>query len=58
MPKMDGQPEIINRKEKDGTTQEVICSEILKSFNQHVGYVDKLDMLKYLYEIDRNSKRK
>lgn len=45
------------RKEKDGSRQEVVCPEIVVDYNKHMGYVDKTDMLKALYEIDRKSKK-
>ncbi|KAI4467378.1 adenosine deaminase [Holotrichia oblita] len=37
--------ETITRKQKDGTTQEFTCPELVKKYNIHMGYVDKMDML-------------
>ncbi|XP_043463998.1 piggyBac transposable element-derived protein 4-like [Leptopilina heterotoma] len=46
-----------NRKNKDGSVSVISCPDIIKDYNQHLGYVDKADMLKSLYEIDRKSKK-
>lgn len=46
----------ISRKEKDGSSKEIDCPLVF-NYNQHMGYVDKLDMLKSTYEIDRKSKK-
>lgn len=45
------------RKQKDGNSQVVACPTMVKEYNQHMGYVDKTDMLKSVYEIDRKSKK-
>ncbi|XP_025421054.1 piggyBac transposable element-derived protein 4-like [Sipha flava] len=47
----------VNRKQKDGTTQIIVCLQLVKDYNAHMGYVDKADMLMTLYKIDRKSKR-
>lgn len=47
----------IERKEKDGTKIMIQCPLIVKEYNKHMGYVDKADMLKSFYEIDRKSKK-
>lgn len=45
------------RKNKDGTTITVECNQVNKDYNKHMGYVDKADMLKSLYGLDRKSKK-
>ena len=45
----------INRKNKDGSTQLVEAPKMVKHYMQHMGCVDKADMLKSLYELDRKS---
>lgn len=47
----------VNRKQKDGTSQTIICPQLVKDYNAHMGYVDKADMLMTLYKINRKSKR-
>lgn len=47
----------VNRRQKDGTLQEVACPQLVKDYNSHMGYVDKADMLKSCYEINRKSKK-
>ncbi|XP_051170470.1 piggyBac transposable element-derived protein 4-like [Leptopilina boulardi] len=47
----------VNRKNKDGSINVISCPNMIKDYNQHMGYVDKSDMLKSLYEIDRKSKK-
>lgn len=47
----------VNRKQKDGSSQIIICPQLVKDYNAHMGYVDKADMLMTLYKIDRKSKR-
>ena len=49
--------ETTKRKQKDGTSKQVACPEIVKRYNEHMGYVDKMDMLKSLYEVNRKSKK-
>lgn len=45
------------RKQKDGTLEEITCPYHVVNYNRHMGYVDKMDMLKSAYEIDRKSKK-
>lgn len=45
------------RTQKDDSKAVISCSEIVKDYNQYMGYVDKVDMLKSTYEIDRKSRR-
>lgn len=47
----------VQRRKKDGTSEEILCPELVKDYNQNMGHVDKADMLKSFYEIDRKSKR-
>jgi hypothetical protein len=49
--------ETISRKNKDGSQTEIACSLLVKDYNRNMGFVDKMDMLKSLYEIDRKSKK-
>ncbi|KAJ8967493.1 hypothetical protein NQ314_002808 [Rhamnusium bicolor] len=48
-----------NRKEetKDGTSEEINCEQLVRDYNRYMGFVDKSDMLKSCYELDRKSKR-
>lgn len=45
----------ISRKNKDGSTTVVSGPSVASSYRAHMGGVDKADMLKSLYEIDRKS---
>lgn len=47
----------IKRKLKDGTKVDFPCAKLVKDYNKHMGHVDKADMLKKCYEIDRRSKK-
>ena len=47
----------VSRKEKDGTEIVIPCPKLVKDYNTHMGYVDKADMLKSLYEIDRKCRK-
>lgn len=47
--------ETVMRRAKDGTQEEVVCPKLVKNYNSYMGFVDKMDMLKSLYEIDRKS---
>lgn len=47
----------VSRKRKDGTKENVSCLQLVRDYNQHMGYVDKSDMLKALYQINRKSKK-
>lgn len=46
-----------NRRQKDGTLKEVNCPQMAKDYNLYMGCVDKADMLKSYYEINRKSKK-
>lgn len=46
-----------SRKKKDGTSEEIACPILVRDYNIHMGYVDKMDMLKSIYETDRKSKK-
>ncbi|CAH2000325.1 unnamed protein product [Acanthoscelides obtectus] len=37
--------------------QDVACPRLVLEYNKHMGYVDKVDMLKPIYELDRKSKK-
>ena len=45
------------RKKKNGETKNVTCPKSLKNYNKNMGFVDKADMLKKTYEIDRKSRK-
>lgn len=47
----------INRRQKDGTMTVLTCPTLVSDYNQHMGFVDKADMLKKCYAIDRKSKK-
>ncbi|KAJ8960094.1 hypothetical protein NQ314_006109 [Rhamnusium bicolor] len=44
----------VNRKNKDGSIQQVNCPKIVMDY---MGYVDRVDMMKSFYEVDRKSKK-
>lgn len=46
-----------NRKAKDGSKIVINCPQAVKDYNQHMGYVDKADMLKSCYQINRKSRK-
>lgn len=48
---------IVSRKNKDGSETNITCPVLVKDYNAHMGFVDKADMLKTCYEIDRKSKK-
>lgn len=43
------------RRAKDGTQHEIACPKLVKNYTSYMGFVDKMDVLKSLYEIDRKS---
>ncbi|XP_055918585.1 piggyBac transposable element-derived protein 4-like [Eupeodes corollae] len=45
------------RKQKDGTSLSINCPEMIAVYNKNMGFVDKADMLKSCYDIDRKSKK-
>ncbi|RZB40587.1 DDE Tnp 1 7 domain containing protein, partial [Asbolus verrucosus] len=47
----------VNRRQKDGTLQEISCPKLVEDNNKHMRYVDKADMSKSCYELDRKSRR-
>jgi len=49
--------ETVDRKNKDGTISQINCPSIVKNYNKNMGFVDKLDHLKKLYEVDRQSQK-
>ena len=46
-----------SRKNKDGSEIIIGGNLVNKDYNKHMGYVDKADMLKSLYGLDRKSKK-
>ena len=49
--------ESFSRKNKDGTEVVIGGSQVNNDYNKRMGYVDKGDMLKSLYGLDRKSKK-
>ncbi|KAJ8929133.1 hypothetical protein NQ314_018201 [Rhamnusium bicolor] len=49
--------ELVSRKQNDGSSTQFSCLKLVKDYNKHLGYVDKSDMLKSCYEVDRKSKK-
>ena len=47
----------VNRRQKNGTLEEITCPQPLADYNRNMAFVDKADMLKSTYEIDRKSKK-
>jgi hypothetical protein len=45
----------VTRKTKDGTSENISCPQIVKEYNANMGLVDKADVLKSPYELDRKS---
>ncbi|KAI4886180.1 hypothetical protein NFI96_029510 [Prochilodus magdalenae] len=43
--------------DKDGTQIIIPCPKSVADFNKHMGCVDKADMLKSLYAVDRKSRK-
>lgn len=48
---------VVQRKEKDGSVTEIKCPNIVYDYRKNMGCVDKADMLKSYYGIDRKSKK-
>lgn len=47
----------VRRKEHDGSTKQIACPAVVQDYNKHMGCVDKADMLKTIYCIDRKSRK-
>lgn len=47
----------VERKEKDGSKVKINCPKAISTYNKNMGFVDKFDHLKSLYEIDRKSRK-
>lgn len=47
----------ISLRNKDGSTVKVDTPVVMADSRYHMGYVDKADMLKSLYEVDWKSKK-
>lgn len=47
----------VQRKQRDGTRVTLPCPALVKDYNVNMGFVDKADMLKSTYAINRKSKR-
>ena len=45
----------VQRKQKDGAKGTIICPQVVKDYNQNMCGVDKHDMLRQLYEINRKN---
>lgn len=46
-----------NRRMKNGSVEQINCPRLVADYNQHMGSVDKADMLKKCYAIDRKIKK-
>lgn len=42
----------VARKSKDGSIENVPCPQAALDYNTHMGYVDKVDVIKSIHEID------
>jgi hypothetical protein len=47
----------VKRKENNGNIIEIPCPKIVKSYTSNMGCVDKADLLKSFYAIDRKAQR-
>ena len=47
----------VGRRNKDGSREEITCPKPVKDYNENMGFVDKADMLKALYEVNRKSRK-
>lgn len=47
----------VQRKETDGTKNEVCAPTVVRDYSSHMGGVDKADMLRSLYDRDKRSKK-
>lgn len=47
----------VNRRQKDESILPVTCPEMVKGYNNHMGCVDKANMIKSFYELRRKSKK-
>lgn len=47
----------VKRKQKDGSLKNINCPTVVVNYNRHMGYVDKMDMLKNIYEINQKFKK-
>jgi hypothetical protein len=47
----------VGRRNKDGSREEITCPKLVKDYNENMGLVDKADMLKALYEVNRKSRK-
>ena len=47
----------VQRREKDGSKKVITCPKVVKDYNDYMGGVDKHDMLRQMYGINRKSKK-
>ncbi|XP_018562168.1 piggyBac transposable element-derived protein 4-like [Anoplophora glabripennis] len=47
--------ETTSRKKKNGCAEEIPCPRMIRDYNTHMGYVDRFDMMKSHYEVDRKA---
>ncbi|KAJ8953437.1 hypothetical protein NQ318_023556 [Aromia moschata] len=47
--------ETVSRRRKNGSNENIPCPQMIRDHNTHMGYVDRFDMLKSTYEIDKKS---
>lgn len=51
------QNDFVHRRQKDGSISTIECPSLVADYNKYMGFVDKVDMLKKCYVIDRKSKK-
>ncbi|KAF2896988.1 hypothetical protein ILUMI_09186 [Ignelater luminosus] len=49
--------ELVSRKQKDGSREQFNTIKLVTDYNANMGFVDKSDVYKACYEIDRKSKK-
>lgn len=47
----------VDRKKRNGEIENISCPQVIKDYNKSMGFVDKADMIKSTYEINRKSKK-
>ncbi|XP_023019185.2 piggyBac transposable element-derived protein 4 [Leptinotarsa decemlineata] len=47
----------VSRKQKDGSSQNIACLQLVHDYNAHMGHVDQSDMFLSLYKVNRKSRK-
>ncbi|XP_018561258.1 piggyBac transposable element-derived protein 4-like [Anoplophora glabripennis] len=47
----------VSRRQKDGSSKNITCLQLVKDYNSHMGYVDQSDMFVSLYKVNRKSRK-